>query len=128
MLEAMQHACFHRAGTPASAHDPHRLQLIRPYWITNPDANKPRLALAGVVALSLATTAVSVVFSFLGRDFFNALSQKDEAQFYAQLAKYLGGFAVGIPVFVFRDYFVVRPCPHHPCVSAYPYAAPPTAA
>lgn len=79
------------------------------------------------MALSLATTGVSVVFSFLGRDFFNALSQKDEAQFYAQLAKYLGGFAVGIPVFVFRDYFVVRPYPHHPSLSAHPYATPSTA-
>lgn len=84
------------------------VQLVKPYWVDNPDANKVRLALGGVVVLSLCTTGVSVVFNFLGRDFFNALSNKDEATFYGQLAKYLGGFAVGIPVFVFRDYFTVR--------------------
>jgi ABC-type uncharacterized transport system fused permease/ATPase subunit len=62
------------------------------------------------VVLSLMTTGVSVVFSFLGRDFFNALSSKNEAEFYSQLVKYLAGFAVGIPVFVFRDYFLVCVC------------------
>ena len=61
------------------------------------------------MVLSLMTTGVSVVFSFLGRDFFNALSSKQETEFYQQLVKYLCGFAVGIPVFVFRDYFLVRP-------------------
>jgi ABC-type uncharacterized transport system fused permease/ATPase subunit len=47
------------------------------------------------------------VFNFLGRDFFNALSEKDVDGFYMQLVKYLGGFAVGIPVFVFKGYYQV---------------------
>lgn len=85
------------------------MQLARPFWIDNPDRKQPLFALGGVVVLSLLTTGVSVVFSFLGRDFFNALSSKNEAEFYQQLVKYLCGFAVGIPVFVFRDYFLVRP-------------------
>ena len=84
------------------------VQLVRPYWVDNPDATKVRIALGGVVFLSLCTTGVSVAFNFLGRDFFNALSSKDEATFYSQLVKYLAGFAIGIPVFVFRDYFTVR--------------------
>lgn len=84
------------------------MQLARPFWIDNPERKQPLLALGGVVVLSLMTTGVSVVFNFLGRDFFNALSAKDEATFYVQLGKYLTGFAVGIPVFVFRDYFLVR--------------------
>ena len=66
--------------------------------------------------LTLLTTGVSVAFNFLGRDFFNALSAKDEAAFYQKLAQYLAGFAVGIPVFVFRDYFVVRTCLGANCV------------
>ena len=49
-----------------------------------------------------------MVFNFLGRDFFNALSEKDVDGFYMQLVKYLGGFAVGIPVFVFKGYYQVR--------------------
>ncbi|KXZ47018.1 hypothetical protein GPECTOR_38g255 [Gonium pectorale] len=45
------------------------------------------------------------MFNFLGRDFFTALSEKDEAQFQIQLIKYLAGFALGIPVFVFKSYY-----------------------
>lgn len=48
------------------------------------------------------------MFNFLGRDFFNALSEKDEALFQVQIFRYLGGFVVGIPVFVFRTYYQVR--------------------
>ena len=51
--------------------------------------------------------ARSVLFNFLGRDFFNALSEKDADAFSMQLVRYLGAFVVGIPVFVFRDYFQV---------------------
>lgn len=82
------------------------VKLVKPFWVDNLDRKQPLLALGGVVVLSLMTTGVSVVFSFLGRDFFNALSSKNEAEFYSQLVKYLCGFAVGIPVFVFRDYFL----------------------
>ena len=85
------------------------LQLVKPYWVVNEEKGRPRKALAGVAALTLLATGVSVTFNFLGRDFFNALSAKDEATFYSKLVQYLGGFAVGIPVFIFRDYFVVRP-------------------
>jgi ABC-type uncharacterized transport system fused permease/ATPase subunit len=48
-----------------------------------------------------------VVFNFLGRDFFNALSEKNADLFTQQLLKYLAGFALGIPVFVFRSYYQV---------------------
>ena len=46
----------------------------------------------------------SVLFNFLGRDFFNALSQKDAERFTQMLFKWLGGIALGVPVFVYRDY------------------------
>ena len=49
--------------------------------------------------------ACSVLFNFLGRDFFNALSQKDVDRFYQMLAKWLAALTLGIPVFVMRDYF-----------------------
>jgi len=47
------------------------------------------------------------VFSFLGRDFYNALSERDVAAFTMQLIKYLVGFVLGIPVFVYSDYLQV---------------------
>lgn len=52
----------------------------------------------------------SVWFNFLGRDFFNALAEKDVQLFQVQLVKYLTGFVVGIPVFVFAYYYQVMTC------------------
>ncbi|ESW21132.1 hypothetical protein PHAVU_005G044400 [Phaseolus vulgaris] len=78
-------------------------KVAAPYW-TSDDKVPARLQLAGVFALTLATTGISVGFSFLGRDFFNALANKDQEQFSKQLLYYLGAFAGGIPFFVLRDY------------------------
>jgi len=50
-------------------------KVAAPYW-TSDDKVQARLQLAGVFALTLATTGISVGFSFLGRDFFNALASK----------------------------------------------------
>ncbi|MEW5304061.1 MAG: hypothetical protein WDW36_006696 [Sanguina aurantia] len=84
---------------------PMALDLALPYWTTNPNAGAARWKLAGVVGLTVATTGVSVMFNFLGRDFFNALSEKNADEFTVQLFRYLGGFVIGIPFFVFRSYF-----------------------
>ena len=42
--------------------------------------------------------ACSVWFNFLGRDFFNALSEKDTERFTQMLIKWLCSLFVGIPV------------------------------
>ena len=84
------------------------LKVAAPYWVDSDNAVQARVKLAGVTALTLGTTGVSVLFNFLGRDFFNYLSEKDVVNFYLQLQKYLVGFAIGIPVFVLRDYYLVR--------------------
>ena len=47
----------------------------------------------------------SVMFNFLGRDFFTALSNKDVDKFTEMLIKWLCALCAGIPVFVFRDYY-----------------------
>ena len=46
----------------------------------------------------------SVTFNFLGRDFFNALSEKDAPRFYGMIVKWVGALTLGIPVYVLRDY------------------------
>ena len=76
--------------------------LATPYWQESPEA---RWRLGGVLVLTLGTTGVSVLFSFLGRDFFNALSAKDQIKFTEMLFKWLGALVLGIPVFVLRDYY-----------------------
>ncbi|KAL2644635.1 hypothetical protein R1flu_012222 [Riccia fluitans] len=78
-------------------------KVALPYWVSE-DKTEARWRLATVLALTLATTGISVGFNFLGRDFYNALSSKDQEQFLKQLLYYLGAFIGGIPVFVFRDY------------------------
>ncbi|KAJ0971770.1 hypothetical protein J5N97_019729 [Dioscorea zingiberensis] len=78
-------------------------KVAAPYWFSD-DKTQARLRLASVFTLTLATTGISVGFNFLGRDFYNALANKDQEQFTKQLLYYLGAFAGGIPFFVLRDY------------------------
>ncbi|KAG2664358.1 hypothetical protein I3760_16G078600 [Carya illinoinensis] len=78
-------------------------KVAAPYWYSD-DKVPARWQLAAVFALTLGTTGISVGFNFLGRDFYNALANKDQQQFTKQLLYYLGAFAGGIPFFVLRDY------------------------
>ena len=73
-------------------------EMSLPYFKTE---NSARLLLGGVLALTLANSGVSVAFSYIGRDFWTALSQKDEAQFAIMLQRFLGALAAGVPVTVF---------------------------
>jgi hypothetical protein len=43
-----------------------------------------------------------VLFNFLGRDFFNALSAKDQEKFSEMLVKWIAAICLGIPVYVMR--------------------------
>ncbi|KAK9937298.1 hypothetical protein M0R45_014098 [Rubus argutus] len=78
-------------------------KVAAPYWSSD-DKVQARTQLGAVFLLTLATTGISVGFNFLGRDFYNALANKDQEQFMKQLLYYLGAFAGGIPIFVLRDY------------------------
>lgn len=80
-------------------------KIASPYW-TDPEVRGEALMRAGLlIGITVATTGISVWFNFLGRDFYNALAEKDVSRFWTQLTVYLGAFVVGIPVFVFRDYY-----------------------
>jgi hypothetical protein len=60
-----------------------------------------KLLLAGVIGLTLANSGVSVAFSYIGRDFWTALSQKDPEQFAIMLQRFGGALVAGVPVTVF---------------------------
>ncbi|CAM6120220.1 unnamed protein product [Calypogeia fissa] len=79
------------------------IKVASPYWFSE-DKVQARIRFAVVFILTLATTGISVSFSFLGRDFYNALANKDPPNFKRQLILYLLAFLGGIPVFVLRDY------------------------
>eukprot|EP00752_Nemacystus_decipiens_P001729 g1672.t1 len=63
-----------------------------------------RWLLATVVALTLLNSGVSVAFSYIGRDFWTALSNKDPAQFNVMLQRFLLALTAGVPVTVFYRY------------------------
>jgi hypothetical protein len=81
-------------------------QVALPFWTENSDSSKDaKWLLAGVVALTLGTTGASVVFNFLGRDFYNAIAEKQPEEFDRLLKTYIAVIAAAIPVFVMRDYY-----------------------
>lgn len=73
-------------------------QMALPYY---QESSHGRLLLLGMLGLTFLNSGVSVVFSFLGKDFWNALSAKDSAEFYFILQKYLAALLVGAPVVTF---------------------------
>jgi ABC-type uncharacterized transport system fused permease/ATPase subunit len=54
----------------------------------------------GMILLTLVNSAVSVAFSYISKDFWNALSSKDVAEFYVMMVKFGGALIVGAPVSV----------------------------
>lgn len=86
-----------RGGTDLKTLATRFWKVAAPYWWSE-DKTQARLRLAAVFALTLGTTGISVGFNFLGRDFYNALADKDQEKFTTQLLYYLGAFAGGIPV------------------------------
>lgn len=73
-------------------------QMAFPYY---KESKAGRWLLVGLLGLTLANSGVSVLFSYLGKDFWNALSAKDTEEFYFVLQKYLGALLVGAPVATF---------------------------
>eukprot|EP00566_Odontella_aurita_P009036 CAMPEP_0113570514 /NCGR_PEP_ID=MMETSP0015_2-20120614/25018_1 /TAXON_ID=2838 /ORGANISM="Odontella" /LENGTH=828 /DNA_ID=CAMNT_0000473317 /DNA_START=189 /DNA_END=2675 /DNA_ORIENTATION=+ /assembly_acc=CAM_ASM_000160 len=64
------------------------------------ESKSGRWLFAGMVGLTLLNSGVSVAFSYVGKDFWNALSSKNAEEFYPMLAKYAAALVVGMPVAV----------------------------
>ena len=79
--------------------------VASPFWTDPKSAGPARALLGGVVALTLGTTAISVGFNFLGRDFYNAIAEKQPDDFDRLLKTYILAIAGAIPFFVARDYY-----------------------
>ena len=80
-------------------------QVATPFWTDPKSSSNARWLLAGVVGLTLGTTAISVGFNFLGRDFYNSIAEKQPEEFDRLLKTYIAVIAGAIPVFVMRDYY-----------------------
>lgn len=76
-------------------------EMAMPYY---QESKSGRWLFAGMIALTLLNSGVSVAFSYVGKDFWNALNSKDQEQFYTMMFKYAAALLVGSPVSVFYSY------------------------
>ena len=79
-------------------------KLISTFWsMAYPyyqESQPGRRLFYGMILLTLVNSGVSVAFSYISKDFWNALSSKDTAEFYSMMIKYGGALVVGAPVAV----------------------------
>ncbi|KAF8819789.1 putative ABC transporter D family member 2, chloroplastic [Cardiosporidium cionae] len=75
--------------------------LARPYFY---HLVRARYQLLGVLLLSLSSSALSVAFSYFGRDFWNALSNRDAEQFWYQVIRFFLLLLVVVPIIVLTKY------------------------
>mmetsp|Transcript_28177 Transcript_28177/g.42985 ORF Transcript_28177/g.42985 Transcript_28177/m.42985 type:complete len:716 (-) Transcript_28177:1931-4078(-) len=71
--------------------------LSFPYY---KESKNGRWLFVGMIVMTLINSGVSVAFSYLGKDFWNALSAKDADQFYFMLTKFGAALVVGAPAAV----------------------------
>lgn len=77
-------------------------RLALPYW---KQEKRARWDLAGVVALTFLQSGVSVMFSFISRDFWTALNTKNADLFYHQAEIFFVALVAFTPIVVYYQYY-----------------------
>ena len=75
--------------------------LARPFWRHAPGA---KLNFIWVIFLGLVRSALSVVFSYVSRDFWTALQKKDVSMFWTQITLYTVVLVSALPILVWYSY------------------------
>eukprot|EP00921_Rhytidocystis_pertsovi_P004949 GHVQ01008594.1.p1 GENE.GHVQ01008594.1~~GHVQ01008594.1.p1 ORF type:complete len:746 (+),score=54.81 GHVQ01008594.1:245-2482(+) len=75
--------------------------LASPYFVSDRSAQTQLIC---VVVLSFVSSGLSVIFSYLGRDFWNALSQRDVEAFWFHLSKFMVLLLLAVPIVVLARY------------------------
>src|SRR5882672_11149812 len=78
--------------------------LTIPYWVSS-ERRAGLLLLAAVVGLSLMLVWTEVKFNVWNKDFFNALQDKDQGEFFRQIGQFTLVAVIYIIVGVYRLYF-----------------------
>lgn len=86
--------------------DPLRLcalfwSIARPYWRYAPGS---RVNIAWVVFLGLVRSGLSVIFSYVSRDFWTALQKKDVDMFWRQIVLFTAVLVCALPILVWYGY------------------------
>ena len=61
-----------------------------------------------LIIITLVNNALNVYFSYMVRDFYNALTEKHVAQFYKVFARYVASMIVGVPIQVSYRYMYTK--------------------
>jgi len=77
------------------------LQIAVPFF---KEDEKARNSLIGVAALTLLNSGVSVAFSYVGRDFYNALNSKDQVLFSEKVQLFFAALLIAVPITVYYRY------------------------
>jgi len=83
---------------PARASLAQRFYRLIKDFLAGDSRHRARWLLVALLALSLGVGGVQVLTSYAGRDFVTALTDRDAPAFYRNLWRYLGTFAIAIPV------------------------------
>ncbi len=81
-----------------------RLFRLTRVFFKGKETRKARIFLAALAALSLAIGLVQIVMSYAGRDFITTLTQRDQAGWIRAMWRYIGTFALSVPIAVFYRY------------------------
>lgn len=88
------------------------LSLLRPFLeIAIPFFREDRNAffsLVGVVTLTLLESGLNIVFSYVRRDMFNALNDREQARFYVKILEFFGVLVVIVPISVLYNYLRLK--------------------
>lgn len=68
------------------------------------ESKSGRLLFFGLIGLTILNSGISVAFSYLGKDFWNALSSKNESEFYGVLLRYVPALLAGAPIVTYYGF------------------------
>lgn len=74
------------------------IKIAVPYFQQDKNAKNSLILL---IFLTLMNAGVSIVFSYVSKDFYNALNVRDEALFYEEIQKFFIALLIAVPISVF---------------------------
>ncbi len=106
-----------KSNTEPDDKDPERprnqvKEALRHFWIMAMpyfrEDRQGRCLFGILLVITLVNNALNVYFSYMIRDFYNALTEKHVAQFYKVFARYVASMIVGVPIQVSYRYMYTK--------------------
>lgn len=63
-----------------------------------------------MLGLTLVNNGISVAFSYISRDFYTALNNRDEHMFYEKIELFFAALVIAVPVAVYYRYSIPQIC------------------